>query len=107
MRKTEYELPSPVNHIIALVTDLHEFAPEPVLEILREAKPDVIAVAGDTLERHYRGENLDNGDFPSDLRRDRGCFPNTTTVCTMGDWWFLPVAPTPRPLLAGAMNRRL
>lgn len=59
MRKTEYELPSPVNHIIALVTDLHEFDPTPVLEILREANPDVIAVAGDTLERHYRGENLD------------------------------------------------
>lgn len=61
MRKTEYELPSPVNHIIALVTDLHEFDPTPVLEILREANPDVIAVAGDTLERHYRGENLDKG----------------------------------------------
>lgn len=62
MQKTEYEIPSPVNCTIALVTDLHEFDPEPVLEILREAKPDVIAVAGDTLERHYRGENLDKGD---------------------------------------------
>lgn len=47
---------------IALVTDLHEFDPEPVLEILRQTRPDVIAVAGDTLERHYRGENLDKGD---------------------------------------------
>lgn len=62
MRKTEYELPSPVNCTIALVTDLHEYDPEPVLEILREVKPDVIAVAGDTLERHHRGENLDRGD---------------------------------------------
>lgn len=61
MRKTEYTLPSPVNHTIALVTDLHEFDPNPVLEILREAEPDVIAVAGDMLERHHRGENLDKG----------------------------------------------
>lgn len=62
LRKTEYEIASPVNRTIALVTDLHEFDSEPVLEILREAKPDVIAVAGDTLERHRRGENLDKGD---------------------------------------------
>lgn len=62
MRKTEYELPSPLNRIIALVTDLHQFNPEPVLEILWEAKPDVIAVAGDMLERHYWGENLDKED---------------------------------------------
>lgn len=62
MQKTEYEIPSPVNCVIALVTDLHEYAPEPVLKILREVKPDVIAVAGDTLERHHRGENLDKGD---------------------------------------------
>lgn len=62
MRKTEYTLPSPVNCTIALVTDLHEFDPTEVLGILWEAKPDVIAVAGDTLERHYRGENLDKGD---------------------------------------------
>ena len=62
MQKTEYEIPSPVNCTIALVTDLHEYDPELVLEILREVKPDVIAVAGDTLERHHRGENLDKGD---------------------------------------------
>lgn len=60
MQKTEYEIPSPANCTIALVTDLHEYDPEPVLEILHEAKPDVIAVAGDTMERHHRGENLDN-----------------------------------------------
>lgn len=62
MQKTKYQIPSPVSGVIALVTDLHEYAPEPVLEILREVKPDVIAVAGDTLERHHRGENLDKGD---------------------------------------------
>ena len=42
MRKTEYELPAGVSRTIALVTDLHEFDPEPVLEILRQARPDVI-----------------------------------------------------------------
>lgn len=62
MRKTEYELPAPRNCTIALVTDLHEHDPAPVLEILRKDRPDVIAVAGDTLERHHRGENLDKGD---------------------------------------------
>ena len=64
MRKTEYSIPCAVSRPvqIALVTDLHEFAPEPVLEILRQARPDVIAVAGDTLERHNRGENLDRED---------------------------------------------
>lgn len=69
MIKTEYEIV--VNsHVgdhctslaIALVTDLHEHNPKPVLEILRDVKPDVIAVAGDTLERHEYGENLDKGD---------------------------------------------
>ena len=62
MKKTEYTLCSPVNRTIALVTDLHEYDPEPVLNILRQVQPDVIAVAGDTLERHNRGENLDKGD---------------------------------------------
>ena len=62
MIKTEYILHSPVNRTIAFVTDLHEYDPEPVLTILREVQPDVIAVAGDTLERHNRGENLDTGD---------------------------------------------
>ena len=62
MKKSEYTLGSPVDCTIALVTDLHEHDPTEVLEILREAKPDVITVAGDTLERHRRGENLDRGD---------------------------------------------
>lgn len=62
MQKTEYDFPAPGNCTIALVTDLHEHEPEPVLDILRQAHPDVIAVVGDTLERHHRGENLDKGD---------------------------------------------
>lgn len=76
MIKTEYEITiNPNTHgdlsaaltnraafTIALVTDLHEHEPSEVLQILRDAKPDVIAVAGDTLERHEHGENLDKGD---------------------------------------------
>ena len=76
MIKTEYDisikrnaqgnpsaaLNSRMSLTIALVTDLHERNPAEVLKILRDAGPDVIAVAGDTLERHHRGENLDKGD---------------------------------------------
>lgn len=62
MQTTEYFLPAPIQRTIALVTDLHEYDPIPVLDILHSTRPDVIAVAGDTLERHHRGENLDKGD---------------------------------------------
>lgn len=76
MIKTEYDisikrnaqgnpsaaLNSRMSLTIALVTDLHERNPADVLKILRDAGPDVIAVAGDTLERHEHGENLDKGD---------------------------------------------
>lgn len=64
MRRTEYTIHCPVSTplTIGLVTDLHEHNPAEVLKILTDAKPDVIAVAGDTLERHRRGENLDKGD---------------------------------------------
>lgn len=65
MRKTEYFLPAPVRCTLALVTDLHEYDPEPVLEILRQAQPDIIAVAGDTLERHRRKENPNAGSLRS------------------------------------------
>lgn len=36
---------------IALITDLHERNPDDILPLLRKAKPDLIAVAGDVLER--------------------------------------------------------
>lgn len=76
MIKTEYEISINLNTqgdlsaaltgktalTIALVTDLHEHEPSEVLKILRNTNPDVIAVAGDTLERHENGENLDKGD---------------------------------------------
>lgn len=72
MLRTEYHIASSeslntqgdsgVSLTIALVADLHERNPETVLEILKDAKPDVIAVAGDTLERYEHGDNLDRGD---------------------------------------------
>ena len=48
--------------MIGLVSDLHEQAPDDVLQILRETRPDVIAVTGDTLERYRRGDHLAKGD---------------------------------------------
>ena len=64
LRRTEYTIHCPASPplTIGLVTDLHERNPAEVLNLLRYAKPDVIAVAGDTLERHKCGENLDKGD---------------------------------------------
>ena len=62
MRKTEYTLPSPINRTIAIVADLHEFNPEPVLSILASIRPDVIAVPGDLFENHEFGENLGKED---------------------------------------------
>lgn len=40
---------------LALVTDLHERDPEPVLQLLRQEKPDLILIAGDLLERKKEG----------------------------------------------------
>ena len=47
---------------IAIVADLHEFNPEPVLSKLASIQPDVIAVPGDLFENHEFGENLDKED---------------------------------------------
>lgn len=64
MRLTQYRIgcgvPRPLT--IGVVADLHEYDPEPVLEILGPMEPNVIAVTGDLLERHGRGENLDRLD---------------------------------------------
>lgn len=46
----------------AIVADLHEFEPKPVLSRLSEIRPDVIAVPGDLFENHEFGENLDKED---------------------------------------------
>ena len=54
---SEYTLPAPWQGEVrlALVSDLHEHDPAPVLASLRQLHPDLIAVAGDTFERHDRG----------------------------------------------------
>ena len=55
---TEYrifasEISAPVT--IALAADVHERPADDIIEIIRKSKPDLIAVAGDTLER-YSGD---------------------------------------------------
>ena len=55
----QYTLPAPVSGEVrlALVSDLHEHDPAPVIRRLAALKPDVIAVAGDTFERHTGTRN--------------------------------------------------
>ena len=54
---TEYQLNAPLPQpvTLALVTDLHEHDPSWVLSLLKQAHPDLILAAGDTLERHESG----------------------------------------------------
>lgn len=57
---TEYDidapqLKSPIR--IALVSDLHERRADDIIELLRTAKPDLTAIAGDTFERYDNDEN--------------------------------------------------
>ena len=44
MITTEYSVAGPVHISIAIVADLHEFEPKPVLSRLSEIRPDVIVV---------------------------------------------------------------
>lgn len=68
---TKYELISglPINITFALVTDLHEHDPEPVLRLLREAHPDIIFVAGDTFERSRRGKAYPRAEYSGRLKQ--------------------------------------
>lgn len=59
---TEYRVSGPAQITIAIVADLHEFEPKPVLSRLASINPDVIAVPGDLFENHEFGENLDKED---------------------------------------------
>lgn len=57
---TEYEIKT--NKLsgplaIALIADLHERKADDLFELLKSANPDLIAIAGDTLER-FTGEDL-------------------------------------------------
>ena len=62
MITTEYSVVDPADISIAIVADLHELNPEPVLSRLASISPDVIAVPGDLFENHEFGENLDKED---------------------------------------------
>ena len=62
MITTEYSVAGPADISIAIVADLHEFEPKPVLSRLASINPDVIAVPGDLFENHEFGENLDKED---------------------------------------------
>ena len=42
---------------LALISDLHENNPNDIIENLKEIKPDIICIAGDTFERQDIGEN--------------------------------------------------
>lgn len=50
MLTTHYNICAPQRLRIALVADLHERDPQELILRLREAKPDIICIAGDTLE---------------------------------------------------------
>ena len=43
---------------VGLVSDLHESDPKEVLSLLRQGKPDMIMVPGDTFERHGTGRDI-------------------------------------------------
>lgn len=56
---TEYVISAgmPSSLTIGLVSDLHECDPGEVLALLRQGRPDLIMVAGDTFERHEGSED--------------------------------------------------
>lgn len=56
---TEYRVYAdlPAKLTLGLVSDLHECNPGEVLALLRQGKPDLILVAGDTFERHGVGKD--------------------------------------------------
>ena len=73
MITTEYRVAGPADISIAIVADLHEFEPKPVLSRLSEIRPDVIAVPGDLFENHEFGENLDKEDDTENIYRGVAC----------------------------------
>lgn len=51
-----WRLPAPVSAVIALVADLHNGDPAALLAALGEIRPDLIAIAGDLMERRDGAE---------------------------------------------------
>ncbi len=89
MIETFYELPCPVS--IALLTDFHNTAPEPVLDSLRKQRPEIITVAGDFV----RGERSQTpgdkmGESLPALKLLRGCSEIAPTFVSVGNHeWML------------------
>lgn len=56
---TQYHIPSALQQLltIAHISDLHEHDPEPILQLLSRIHPDLIAVTGDSFERHDDGSD--------------------------------------------------
>ena len=54
---TNYELDTRVGLRLALVTDLHSMPYDDLLTLIKEENPDVILLAGDTLERQEEGKS--------------------------------------------------
>lgn len=83
---TKYEISRKLGLRMALVTDLHSMTYDDLLKLLKEQNPDVILLAGDTLERHEEGKS--QWDF-----------------CSMEQWQFLPEMKSPMVSLMRVLDR--
>ncbi len=54
---TKYRIPASINLTIALVADLHEGDSDDTINLLKQAQPDIICIAGDTFERYGVGDD--------------------------------------------------
>lgn len=66
---TEYRIPAGRELTVALAADLHERCPEELLQLLRQAQPDILCVAGDTFERYGKGEQPGRPSKTTPVRR--------------------------------------
>ncbi len=68
---TQYQIHTslPASITVALVADLHEHDPKPLLHLIKQAKPDLILVAGDTFERREKGRIYDCMEKQSTIKK--------------------------------------
>jgi len=66
---THITIPAPVTMNLALVCDLHNTDPAPALDALRTLQPDLIAIAGDLVQRDTRKEPPGGARFARGWRR--------------------------------------
>ncbi|MDO4977478.1 MAG: metallophosphoesterase [Eubacteriales bacterium] len=76
---SKYYLNSSPKLKLALVTDLHEQNPDQILKKLSLSKPDLILVAGDTMERHEPG----HGCTMEEIDSYQTLSPNWTRFCNL------------------------